>query len=252
MRGPPSWKSGRRSVSIGVAHRIESQIANTEYVLAVSKLLSPGHLTAPDARKAVRSFYVEQPDGTRCWALPPPGGPLAPHGEVARYAWDDSTALALRGDFPGLLAIMVLLREAVAGREFLRSRQFAEDLFTALPYVCREQWVRPDVDLLLQCIEEMMYGHGIRWLLAQIRVDWGAFRAQILTPTPWCGAPAWVRTGCAAEYMQIPTRPVPILEGIEPLQPWVHRSAVGGQRKAARSPRGLGFPSKRVFPEEAG
>lgn len=239
-RGPPSWECGEKSVSMGIARRVESQIVNTEYVLIVSVLLSPCALTAPAARRAVQRFYFQQLDDTRLWELPPPGLPPASCGEVVRYAWEDSASLALRGDFPGLLAILALLREAVAGRDFARSRQFAQDLYTALPSVCGQAWVKPDVDLILQCIEEMMSGRGIRWLPCHIRIDWDVFRAQMQKPATWCGTPPWILTGHAVEGGRATIRPVPLFEDIEPLHPWVRRPATR-QGTAKRSPKGFGF-----------
>lgn len=224
-RGPDAWHAGRYSVSKGTVHLVESQVARTQYVFAIAALLTPKAMSAPAAGRAVRELYEVQSDGRRLWMLPPTKASSGSNGAMVPYSWEDSTSLALRGDFPGLLAILALLRESVARSEFQRIGQHARDLYVALPSVSNIGWVRPDVDLLLQCVDEMMV--GVRWIFARLIIDWDAFRAQMSKPSTWQGQPPWI-VGASSipadrRSLQFPSRPVPLLENVEPLWRWVHQ-----------------------------
>ncbi|WP_146217376.1 hypothetical protein [Dyella sp. AtDHG13] len=240
-RGPESWEKGKAAVWTRTAHRVESRVPNTEYVLGIYRLLSPGALSAPAALRAVQGLYRQQIDGEKSWALPPPGFFRPPSVEVVFYAWEDSASLARRGDLLGFLAILALLRTAVARSEFQRSAELAIHMYTALPSVCRLAWVRPDIDLLLQCIEDMMGVGGIRWFFTRILIDWEAFRAEVLMPTAWQGTPPWILSRDVAEGRPASPRPVPLLEDVVPLHHWVRRPAEPGHEKVRRGKRRLPF-----------
>jgi hypothetical protein len=123
----------------------------------------------------------------------------------------------MRGDFPGFLAILALLRVSVIDFDYDHIRRYAQDLYAILPSVCRISWVRRDVDLLLQCIEDKM--KGIRWVPAQITIDWDAFREEVVHPRPWTGTPPWILGYAGDVAAPSPTqRPVPLLEGVVPLR----------------------------------
>lgn len=210
-----AWETGRLSISEGLVHRIDTQVAGTTIVYALATLLRRQYLSAPNVRRVVEPI-CGQSGSDRWWKLPSVPGEA--HGTTTSYAWDDSASLVSRGDFHGFLAILALLRESVATRDS-RAGQYVRDLYTILPSVCRIPWVSQDMDLLLQCIEDMRV--GVRWLPAfLITIDWGAFRDETTHPSSWEDVAPWIigRTG----YLD---RPVPLLEDIVPLQPYVrHRN----------------------------
>lgn len=217
------WEAGKRSVSEGIVHRVDSQVPGTKDVFAIATLLKPKRLSAPAAGRAVQNLYVTQPDGRRFWILPYAGAPKTAGDEATSYTWDDSASLASRGDFPGFLAILTLLRESVACSDFHRVARYARDLYVTLPSVSRLKWVRPDIDLMLQCIEGMMI--GIRWFPAHVAIDWDAFRSEMSNPKSWPDAPPWI-IHITGDYTQrsshqLLPRPVPLLDDVEPLQPYV-------------------------------
>ncbi len=222
-----AWEVGRRYVSEGVVHRVDSQVPGTKSVFSVATLLKPRRLSAPAAVRAARDLYGAPSDGSRLWRLPHAVAFECADGEATAYAWTDSSSLASRGDFLGFLAILTLLRESIACADIHRVKQHAQDLYATLPAVSRLGWVRPDVDLLLQCIEDMMV--GIRWVAACFPIDWDAFREQVSNPKPWQGVPPWVvgGTGDFAEGSahRILQRPVPLLKDVEPLWRYVRRPA---------------------------
>jgi hypothetical protein len=218
-----AWEDGRRCVSEGMVHRVNSQVAGTRSVFAIAALLDRKRVSAPAARRAVQDLYTTLPDGSRLWALPRAGLSEVTDDGVQESDWADAAALASRGDFPGFLAIMTLLRESAATTDCGRIEQRARALYTALPAVAKLGWVRPDVDLLLQCIEDMMV--GIRWISAATLIDWDAFRAQISIPRPWQGDPPWiVRTSgglTGGSSPRLLRRPVPLLDDVVPLWRYV-------------------------------
>jgi hypothetical protein len=106
-------------------------------------------------------------------------------------------------------------------------------LYCAVPAVARLGWVRPDVDLLLQCIEQVMA--GIRLFPIRVAVKWEMLRERILAPTYEPNPRFWVRDLVTGEWVNKPAdlierdpenwqaRPVPFLSGVEPLEPYVIR-----------------------------
>jgi hypothetical protein len=232
------WEAGKRSVSNVIVRRVEGLVGGTEDVLAIARLLKPKPMSAPAAGRTVENLYVAQPDGRRLWILPHIGAFETASGGATSYSWDDSASLASRGDFPGMLAILALLRESVARADFHRIARHAQDLYAILPSVARLGWVRPDVDLLLQCIEDMMV--GIRWIPARITIDWDAFRAQMSNPRLWRDVPPWIvhSTDNFAQRSshQLTLRPVPLLADVEPLRRYVRAPL----RRDEQRPRRLG------------
>lgn len=233
-----AWETGKRYVSRGIVHRVESRVPRTCYVFALAALLDSRRLSAPAAGRLMENYFLTRPDGSRIWRLPCDKPGEVDEGPVS-VAWNDSVTLATRGDFLGLLAILVLLRQSMAHTQLKRVRKHAKCLYTALPTVSKIEWVLPDIDLLLQCIEQM---HGIYWLPAHFVIDWNVFRAQILNPKPWAGKPPWILDAGAdlfgGDWHRSPARPVPLLETVEPLWPYIHD---------ARSPAIEEMPRTRCF-----
>jgi len=225
-----AWETGKRYVSRGIVHRVESRVPRTSYVFALAALLESRRLSAPAACRAMEAYFCTRPDGSRVWQLPYDKlGNVANEGPVS-IAWDDSGTLATRSDFLGLLAILVLLRQSMAHTQLSQVRNHAKYLYAALPSVARIEWVLPDIDLLLQCIEQMM--HGIYWLPAHFEIDWKIFRAQVLDPKPWKESPPWILDAdddlLGGDWHRCPTRPVPLLETVEPLWPYI----IGEKKRA--------------------
>jgi hypothetical protein len=226
-----AWDAGKRYISGGLVHRIDSQVAGTKIVYTIATLLQQQGLSAPAVRRVVKPIYA-QIEGTRLWKLPCLDVPGAADVVTASYGWADLPSLVSRGDFLGFLAILALLRESVAIRDLDCVRRYARGIYAILPSVCRICWVRRDVDLLLQCIEDMMI--GIRWFLASTTIDWGVFREQISNPRPWAGVAPWI-VGHASDLdigSSLP-RPVPLLQDAVPLQPYVRLPAPERRRSSA-------------------
>lgn len=184
---------------------------------ATTTLLKEQRLSAPKARESVRALW-EQTQHGRQWRLASTNANDNSSGAWLKYAWDDSAALASRGDIHGFLAILTLVRESVAtdGR---KCAAYIQDLYVILPAVCRVCWVRQDADLLLQCIEDMR--GAFRWYhqLSLFSIDWDAFLEEILAPRPWSDVPPWI-VGFATERVAVNLqlrRPVPLVEGVAPL-----------------------------------
>lgn len=218
-----AWETGKRYVSRGIVHRIESRVPGTRYVFALAALLDSRRISAPAAGRVVQDYFFTRPDGSRVWRLPcDKPSEVVNEGSVS-IAWDDSVTLAIRGDFLGLLAILVLLRQSMAHTQLERVRKHAKYLYAALPSVSKVEWVLPDIDLLLQCIEQMM--HGIYWLPAHLGINWKIFRAQVLEPKPWEGRPPWILDAgddlFGGDSRRCPARPVPLLKNVEPLWPYI-------------------------------
>lgn len=217
-----AWEAGKRYVSRGIVHRVESRVPRTRYVFALVALLDSRRISAPAAGRLMENYFFTGPDGSRIWRLPSGKQDAVANKGPDSIAWDDSATLATRGDFLGLLAILVLLRQSMAHAELKCVRKHAKCLYAALPTVSRIEWVLPDIDLLLQCIEQM---HGIYWLPAHFEIDWKIFRAQILNPKPWVGRPPWILDADAGlfggDWHRCPARPVPLLETVEPLWPYI-------------------------------
>ncbi len=215
-----AWETGKRYVSRGIAHRVESCIPGTCYVFALAALLDPRRLSAPAACRLMENYFFARPDGSRVWRLPSSKPGAVANDEVVSIAWDDSVTLATRGDFLGLLAILVLLRQSIPHTQIHRAQRHAKCLFAALPSVTKMEWVLPDVDLLLQCIEQMM--RRVCWPHADFGVDWEVFRAQVLHPQPWEWQPPWVLdVGSDLLGGDGSARPVPLLGTVEPLWQYI-------------------------------
>ncbi|MEY2170628.1 MULTISPECIES: hypothetical protein [unclassified Rhodanobacter] len=145
-------------------------------------------------------------------------------GSAHTYSpWTVPAETAPRGDFVKFVVILVLVREAFACADFDLLDLHVRDLYTLLPCIAQLDWVRPDVDLLLQCIEDMMARS--RWGPSRVEIDWKVFRSQVENPQPWDGHPPWIVStrGERAESRsnQLLRRPVPLFEGIEPLAEYV-------------------------------
>ena len=216
-----AWRSGKRSISEALVERVDRQVPGTKIVYAIATLLRQKSLSAPGARRVVTPIWA-QTDGKRLWKLPCLDT-FGAAGGVTSYEWADSASLVTRGDFHGFLAILALLRESVAIRDFGSSRSYALDLYAILPSICRIAWVHRDIDLLLQCVEEMMV--GIPWIFARVTIDWDAFLEQVLNPKPWRDVPPWIVHGAddsaEASSNRRPLRPVPLLKDMEPLWRYV-------------------------------
>jgi hypothetical protein len=215
-----AWEAGKTAMSPGLAKRIDRRAQGTELIFsATTTLLKEQRLSGPKACESVRALW-EQTKRDRQWKLPSTDACDSSSGAWLKYAWDNSAALVTRGDFHGFLAILALLRESVAIGNLDCVRRYALDLYTILPSICRIAWVRRDIDLLLQCVEDMMV--GIRWILARVTIDWDAFREQMSNPKPWQDVPPWIIRdigdfGEASSYQ----RPAPLLNGMEPLWQYV-------------------------------
>lgn len=218
-----AWETGKRYVSRGIVHRVESRVPGTRYVFALAALLDSRRISAPAAGRLMENYFLARPDGSRIWRLPYDKlGEVADEGPVS-IAWNDSVRLATRGDFLGLLAILVLLCQSMAHSQVERVRKHAKCLYSALPSVSKIDWVLPDIDLLLQCIEQMM--HGIYWLPAHFGINWKVFRAQVLNPKPWKGKPPWILGAdvdlFGRDWHRCLARPVPLLKTVEPLWSYI-------------------------------
>lgn len=239
------WKAGGRYISDDWVRLVDGEVAGAGVVHTIASLLQRNHLSAPDVQRTVKPI-CERTVGSRLWKLPCLNAPGAMGDEMTSYAWTDSASLVLRGDFLGFLAILALLRESIAIRNFGCSSGYARDLYAILPSVCRIGWVRQDVDLLLQCIEDMMV--GIRWYGALTVIDWDAFRGEISNPRPWVGDPPWIVghvADCARER-PLTKRPVPLLEDVVPLEPYVRRSGPERQRDSADRANDTSGRSRRL------
>jgi len=218
-----AWGEGTRYVSDGMVHRVGSQIPGTALVFAVATLLRQRHVSGVAAQRAVQELFVTDAYGCRSWRLRPTHASCEKNGSVDEYAWIDSPALSARGDFLGFLAVLALLREAVAIRDNDRAAQHARDLYAMLPSVVAIVWVLPDVDLLLQCLEDMK--QGLRWMCASVAIDWQLFQKQILEGDVGPHGAPWIVSNCStlrvAGAIKSPQRPVPLLQGVVPLQPHV-------------------------------
>lgn len=209
-----AWEAGKAAMSLGLVQRIDRRAKGTELIFsATTTLLKEKRLSAPKARESVRALW-EQTERGRQWKLPSTDTYDSSNGVWLKYAWDDSAALASRGDIYGLLAILTLVREAAAtvGR---KCWDYMQDLYVILPAVCRVSWVRQDADLLLQCLEDMR--NAFRWhcQLPHFSIDWNAFREEISAPRPWSDVPPWIvdfATERAAVNLHF-RRPVPLVEG---------------------------------------
>lgn len=215
------WKRGKRSVSETWVNRVELAIPGTKWVHSIGTLITPNRLSANAARGAVSQFFVTLPNHERRWVMPF-------DGVSTPTEWEDSAALAQRGDFAGFIAILALAREAFAERKFDRLCLHMTDLYTLLPSIARLEWVRPDVDLLLQCIEDMM-AKDLRRLIARVEIDWQAFRSQVVAPQRWDGQPPWIVTmsdkGGENTSGRLLRRPVPLIVGTKPLVEYVRTPA---------------------------
>lgn len=220
------WKAGRRYVSAGMVHRVESCVPGTKYVYATSKLLGLKKLSAPGARRAIPEFVTTSATGQRVWCFGVLGNRSARGDEPESYAWKDSSALAERTDFAGFVAILTLLRETMAvvlGDD--KPEDHATALYTILPAVLRLPWVQPDADLLLQCIEDVC--HRFPFVSVSLDIDWEGFRRNVDHPEPWHGRSPWILVaqdrilGSNGERAR-QARPVPLIEGTRPLVPYTH------------------------------
>lgn len=237
------WERGRRYVSAGMVHRVESCVPGTKYVYAISKLLSLKKLSAPGARRTIPEFVATSTTGERVWCLGAMGNRSTRGNEPETYVWKDSMALAGRSDFVGFVAILTLLREAMATPLYDRMlERHATALYTMLPALLGLPWVRPDADLLVQCVEDLC--HQFLFASVSLDIDWEGFRRNIDDPEPWNRSPPWIlgahdrifgRNGERARK----DRPVPLIEGTRPLIPYMHPTV------ASRAPP---VPHKRARP----
>lgn len=212
-----AWEAGKTAMSPGLAKRIDRRARGTELIFtATTVLLKEQRLSAPKARESVRSLW-EQTTLGRQWELPSTDACDSSSGGWLKYAWDDSAALASRGDIYGLLAILTLVRES-AVTDDRKCWRYMRDLYVILPAVCRVSWVRQDSDLLMQCIEDMRNAFPWYCRLPLFGVDWNAFREEISAPRPWSDVPPWIvdfTPERAAVNLQL-RRPVPLVEGVAP------------------------------------
>ena len=163
-----------------------------------------------------------------------------------RYAWLDSESLVARGDFLGFLSVLALLRESVAVSDFSGTARHVKEVYTMLPSVAALDWVLPDIDLLLQCMEDMR--RGFRWFPSAVVVDWNLFRERLLNVSCGDDGATWVASAFAESSGVGPNgatqRPVPLLDQVVPLWAYVRRPEP--RAGAAKSPpskmrnRGLG------------
>lgn len=154
-------------------------------------------------------------DGRLCW-MPPDMSPSS----TSLSPWDDSKTLADRGDFFGLLGLLALMREASAQFDLHALNICAHRLYRTLPVVLRCPWIKPDVDLLLECIDTMLA--KVRSFPFRVAVDWETFRWAI--DNPHATIPdALIRIG---PHVRRQPRPFPLLDEVTPWrygrmgQPW--------------------------------
>jgi hypothetical protein len=201
--------------------------------------------------------YIVNVDGTLSWRFPNDGRLDGIDRLPALRGWDDSERLVERGDFFGMLAILALLREAAAQSRYDDIRRHTKNLYRSLPAVMRLSWVRPDVDLLLQCIEQVK---TIRFYPFRIALNWEAFRAQILAPMYEPNPRFWERDPVTQEFVNKPAdlmesdpenwheRPVPLLPGVEPLEPYIIRPKAKTETpQPRRRSFALGLGLKPIF-----
>ncbi len=223
-----AWDKGLQSVSQGIVHRVESRVPGTKFVYAIVALLTPKRLSASRARGALADNVTITPDGTFAWRFPPVHAAGNVDAPPKTYLWSASEQLASRRDFLGILAILVLLREAMARSDFGSFKIHAEQLYLALPDVIRLLWVKPDTDLLLQCIEHAI--GRFRFAMFCPLVDWSLFREKILTSSNerrenFSSSDADTYASEAGASMMIRERPVPLLPDVDPLEPYVIRTS---------------------------
>lgn len=139
-----AWERGRCCVSEGTVRRVENRVPGTKHVFLLGCLLEPKrHLSAPEARRLISDYTCVNSSGAILWRFP---------DDVKRnvcgdlpLAWNDSELLAQRGDVFGLLAILALLREAMAAwSSHDDAQRHVKNLYRALPSVLRLPWVMPD------------------------------------------------------------------------------------------------------------
>lgn len=211
-----AWEDGATAMSLGMARRIGQRVKWVELIfLAIVTLLKQQHLSAPCARAVVQELWETTARG-REWKLPSTHTHGGADSDCMNYAWDNSVALAHRGDIFGLLAILTLVRESAVTRGG-KSAEYLRDTYLILPAVCRLSWVRRDCDLLLQCVEDM--SHAILWWRTGWlgrSINWSAFREEILAPRPWSDMPPWVDSEAWTLLNKEQERPVPLLQGFTP------------------------------------
>lgn len=154
-----AWADGVCSVSEGMVDRVESRVPGTKYVCAISALLTPSRLSGPASRRLLAAYIVEATEGVRTWHFPDSGRSHASTDDCEPCRWDDSERLGSRGDFLGFLAILVLMREAMARNAVGDFQKHATNMYQALPAIIRLPWVLPDSDRLVWCIEQFLEEH---------------------------------------------------------------------------------------------
>lgn len=230
-----AWASGRRSVSRGMIQRVESEVPGTSHVFTIVPLLHPRRMSALAVRRLMAEHAVTAHDGRLFWRFP-----RERSSDVPLPLWDDSEALVDRGDFFGLLGLLALIREALARFDPHTLNICTHRLYRILPVVLRCPWVRPDVDLLLTCIETMLA--EVRSFPVRVAVNWDTFRTAINSPnrnTP----DSLVHIG---PYVHWKPRPFPLLG--EEVTPWRYgRVSKPSKAVAAKNSRLLGRGLTPVF-----
>lgn len=241
-----AWESGKAAMSPGLAKRIDRRAPGAELIFsALTTLLKEQRLSAPKARESVRGLW-EQAGVGRHWRLPALDAQGISSAVSLKYRWDDSASLAFRRDIYGLLAILALVREAAVINSG-RCQDCMRDLYVILPAACRISWIRQDIDLLLQCVEDMEAAFPWYRRVRNFGVDWNPFREEVLAPSPRSGIPPWIidRAGGTISANPPPRRQVPLLEGIPPLLRYVRLPELKESRGSTGSSNGFARSSNR-------
>lgn len=180
------WESGTRGISKGWARRLNSVCFGTEHVYLLREFLRLHRQRSKNALALMKEheLLAESDHGVLRWQFPKDGQKAENASPAASYR-DGTDEPRKHGGFYSMLAILALIRDLRRQkRAFFVAQRYIEDLYRLLPEVVRLAWVKPDADLLLQCIEDMLRSRKL--VVGYLPVNWSVFQTLASMPIGGC------------------------------------------------------------------
>jgi hypothetical protein len=154
------WINGSVAPTEHSVHRINKALPGCLqlYDLPIFKLLEDRPMSASEVLNLIEPYnnpdHLKEAFGNGICSKDAQFSKMERSRSISFWMWD-SQSLVERGDLWGFQMIVGMVRLAEARGEQTGHLQCAKDMFRALPSALKEPWLRPHLDLLFRCLEDI-------------------------------------------------------------------------------------------------
>lgn len=178
------WINGEATPSGRSVDGVARHLLGSDWIyrLPLWQLLEDRPITNGYVRRLLEPYRRNPEESFEAWSFPENDSCEDPSRRFPPVLYHfDSDMLFARGDLYGFMGILGLVREAEALRDEHGYRYYLAQLFRAFPAVARLTWIRPHLEIFIECLERLQSRTPSTFVRVSVR--WDVIRRQIEADT---------------------------------------------------------------------